>query len=225
MSQWIDPSTVTVLVQDVSGIYNALMGNRHHDHHHHQKEEPNIKMLLQKQMDLTRLESVKLKNESTTQNRVIELNESKQKRMAQINKIVLIAVVTLAIICVLLFVFSVFPIIPVFVQNIILILIFVAGTIYAGENYLVLIKRDPMNYDQLLLPPNIPNVGKIVPTVSPPPVVANSPVSGCFQQSCCGNGSIWDVGNLVCKGNTICDGFGVMPSEAFEFSNYSLLKK
>jgi VIT1/CCC1 family predicted Fe2+/Mn2+ transporter len=178
----------------------------------------------------------------TTQERMIQLNQSYQKRYASYTKIVIVLTMTIILILGVLIIFRFFPFIPSIVIYIICTIISLIALVYIGTLYMDIRTRTVTNYDQIRLN-NKPK------TLTPPIQSSPTPASNaeylanlgifCSDQSCCSSGTIWDPQSNKCTiGGLITPSASrsiqpftligqttpysvVRPQEGFEFNKYA----
>ena len=132
------------------------------------------------------------------QQRMINLNNNYQKRYAVYSKIFMVIVGFIAVILLLNFLSTYFTIIPRSIYILLYIVIVTGSLIYIIMLYSTLVSRNPMNYDEVMLPQPT-NVGDKVlgatPTndsgVSADYTNAFGPYYNCLGQQCCAPGLVW----------------------------------
>jgi hypothetical protein len=132
------------------------------------------------------------------QQRMINLNNNYQKRYAVYSKIFMVIVGFIAVILLLNFLSTYFTIIPRSIYILLYIVIVTGSLIYIIMLYSTLVSRNPMNYDEDMLPQPT-NVGDKVlgatPTndsgVSADYTNAFGPYYNCLGQQCCAPGLVW----------------------------------
>jgi len=155
--------------------------------------------------------SVILKNETTrlqekkagidysvsTQDRLIDMTNSKRQRYVEYIKIVLVFIVALVIILICKYLTYWTPIFPEYVFTTVCILGIGGTAVYAYSNYSNVLNRDPIIYDKISVdsssmrraPPSTSTDGNLLGGIN---------LVSCLGSSCCATGTIWDTGNSVC---------------------------
>jgi hypothetical protein len=132
------------------------------------------------------------------QQRMINLNNNYQKRYAVYSKILMVIVGVIALIVLLNFLSSYLSFIPQSIFILLYIVLITGGMIYIITLYSILVSRNPMNYDEVLLP-NPTNVGDKVLGATPANASGVSadytnafgPYYNCLGQQCCAPGLVW----------------------------------
>jgi hypothetical protein len=144
-----------------------------------------------------------LANTKTTQERVMELNDSNRKKMIEYTKILLIFVAALFIFFVLQKLNAWFPQIPDWIVDYSAILIFSTAAIYSLVIYIKMQGHEPTNFDQIYMPPprlltpsqqaaqqaEAARSGNLLGTVN---------LGQCAGAACCASGTYWDVSSGMC---------------------------
>jgi len=133
------------------------------------------------------------------QQRMIALNNNYQKRYAVYSKILMVLVGFVAVIVLLNFLSTYFTIIPQSIYILLYIVIVVGSLVYIVMLYSTLMSRNPMNYDEIMVPkPH--NVGDKVLGATPSTnasgvsedyTKAFGPYYNCLGQQCCAPGLVW----------------------------------
>ena len=172
----------------------------------------------------------------TTQQRMIQLNESYQKRYAYTTKIIIVITIILLFILAISFVSRFFPFVPSFIIYTLNIIIITIGIIYIGRSYMDFSKRSNMNFDEIKIdnnPTTLSTPGASGPAASQAQSLYDmlkNETNTCFGAQCCSPGTAWDSGNAVCTSISVNTSFasafttiaGATPLEAFE--TYGLYK-
>jgi len=205
----------------------------------HQSEMQNIL-----DNEQTRLSQKKqsIEDAITTQQRMIELNDSYQKRYAFFNKIVIITIMVLILLLAVSFLSKYFPIVPDFIISALYVIIISIAIIIIVIYFRDFYNRTNMDFDKII----INNDSKNLSVASSPPTIS-TPMAGlydfanqmniCIGPQCCSNGTMWDSKNAICAivsspgttpaspGTTPESAFtlmgGVRPLEGFEYDNYA----
>jgi hypothetical protein len=142
----------------------------------------------------------------TSKERMIELNANYTKRKTQYQKMMIAIMIGLVIYFTVYIIDSILHI-PDAIFFLILIITFVSVAIYCFNIYLIIVNRDPIDYDKL--------------NISPPPTLSSSQIQTatnananisagnmnllgdlniltCLGSSCCSTGTIWDVSAQLC---------------------------
>ena len=142
----------------------------------------------------------------TSQNRMITLNNSYSARYGAYIKIIMIVVVLFVMFIGLRFLQSSLIFIPSGVMDLIYIIIFSVGFIYALTIYMDIQSRDPVYFDQINLPPpNMPadaassNLAQIK-NANFGNLLGGLQLGTCIGGSCCdGTTTAWDTASQTCK--------------------------
>ena len=132
------------------------------------------------------------------QQRMINLNNNYQKRYAVYSKILMVIVGFVAAIVILNFLSTYLTIIPQSIFILLYIVLITGGLIYIIMLYSTLASRNPMNYDEIMLP-NPTNVGDKVLGATPTNASGVGadytdefgPFYNCLGQQCCAPGLVW----------------------------------
>lgn len=135
----------------------------------------------------------------TSKERMIQLNNNYIERMAQYQKMMIALIIGLAIWFVIFLINRVIPI-PSAIFTLILIIVFVVIGIYCFNVYLVIINRDPMNFDKLnIVPPVTTNLTKTDTNSNGDVNLLGALNLGlCYGSSCCSTGTVWDISAQLC---------------------------
>jgi len=140
------------------------------------------------------------------QQRVLDLNNSYQKRYTAYTNIMIAVVATLLIYLVINYLDNNIPIFPKAILYILTILLFSVAIIYISWVYIDIVRRDNVNFDELSLArPQTDASGNVIATNMTSTGIQN-PLGyyGCIGQSCCAPGTIWDNINGGCMNSTPC---------------------
>jgi len=165
-----------------------------------------------------------------TQQRMIQLNESYQKRYAYTTKIIIVITIILILILALSFVSNYFPFIPSFVILTLNIIIITIGIIYVARSYMDFSRRSNMNFDEIKIdndPTSLSTPGALGPVASPAQSLfsmASNEFNTCFGSQCCSPGTSWDSAKAQCvtikdvssEKSAFTTIAGATPLEAFE---------
>ena len=132
------------------------------------------------------------------QQRMINLNNNYQKRYAVYSKILMVIVGIVVVIILLNFLSTYLTIIPQSIYILLYIVIITGSLIYIITLYSILVSRNPMNYDEVMLPQPT-NVGDKVLGATPTNASGVSadytntfgPYYNCLGQQCCAPGLVW----------------------------------
>jgi hypothetical protein len=178
-----------------------------------------------------------IENATTTQKRMIQMNDSDGKKNAEYIKMVIAGVIVLVIMIGLILLTRMFPFISGIVILIIVLLISVY-IIYCVHKYNVISSRDKMDFDKLATTsPNILTSSQIDSTLKANQASGNLlgslNLGGCIGSSCCDVGTVWDISGQMCIPLRIVSGFttlntaykkgdmsSIIPYEKSEFDNY-----
>jgi len=149
----------------------------------------------------TRLEQKKtgIDNAYSTQQRLIQLNESYREKNMQYINILIIAIITIVIYLALLLINRNLSFIPDTIINVLIALLFSISFIIICIMILQVNKRDHMDYHKLLfVPPDTSGniYGNVYGNVS------MTGIMGCINGDCCGTGTVWNstYGNCIATG-------------------------
>ena len=182
-----------------------------------------------------------IENATTTQKRMIHMNDSDSKKNAEYIKMMIAGVIVLAIIIGLIFLTRIFPFIGGIVVFIIVLLIS-TYIIYCAHKYVVISSRDKMDFDKLsTTSPNIQTSSQIASELKANQASGNLlgslNLGGCIGSSCCDVGTVWDISGQMCipmiLPKHVVSGFttlnsaykngdisSIIPYEKSEFDNY-----
>jgi hypothetical protein len=144
-----------------------------------------------------------MENTTSTQQRVLDLNDSNRKKMIEYTKILLIFVVALFLFFVLQKLNAWFPEIPDWIVDYSAILIFSIAAIYSLVIYIKMQGHEPTNFDQIYMPPprmltpsqraaqeaEAAKSGNLLGTLN---------LGQCTGAACCASGTYWDVSSGMC---------------------------
>lgn len=176
----------------------------------------------------------------TTQQRMIELNESYQKRYAYYTKVVITITIVLIVILGISFLSKLFPVIPTFIISTLYVIVIAVAVIYIIYYLRDIHRRSNMNFDEIRIdnnPLSLSNQGASVAT-SPTTSLYDlaSKYAVCIGPECCSEGTTWDAKNAVCSSNgvntstPVQSGFttisqsSVNPLDGYEFTSYAPAK-
>jgi len=140
----------------------------------------------------------------STQQRMIQLNESYQKRYAYTTKVIIVITIILFLILALSFVSRFFPFIPSFIISTLNIIIIVIGIIYIGRSYMDFSRRSNMNFDEIKInndPTSLSTPGALSPLASPAASIydmLSKDFNTCIGERCCSDGTIYNEGKGIC---------------------------
>ena len=148
------------------------------------------------------LKKSSIENATTTQKRMIQMNDSDGKKNAEYIKMVIAGIVVLAITIGLIFLTRIFPFISGIIMIIIMLLILVY-IIYCFQKYTMISSRDKMDFDKLATTsPNIQTSSQIEATLKSNQASGNLlgslNLGGCIGSSCCDVGTVWDISGQMC---------------------------
>ena len=138
----------------------------------------------------------------TTQQRMIQLNESYQKRYSFMTKIIIVVTILLILILLTSTVSKYFPIVPDFLIYTINIILITFGIIYLYRSYVNFNRRSQINFDEIVIKNQPPSNGN-----SPTSGISDMNVNGggnlnltglCIGQQCCSNGTTWNAETATC---------------------------
>jgi hypothetical protein len=134
--------------------------------------------------------------------RLIQLNTNYIERNAQYQKMVIAIIIGLAIILIIKYISDYTPI-PSNIFSLIIIIVLITVGIYCFNIYLVLINRDPMDYEKLnISPPKIMSPSQINDALNKSSkdfnLLSNLDLGLCAGSSCCSTGTKWDISGQVC---------------------------
>lgn len=109
--------------------------------------------ILEKEKQFLNDKSNELNSELSSQQRLIELNDSQRKKQSYYNYIILVIVITLILFIILINIRNVFPFIPEFLISLLLILIITLSVGYISILFYNSTLRDHMDFDKIDLPP------------------------------------------------------------------------
>jgi len=140
----------------------------------------------------------------TSKERMIELNANYTKRKTQYQKMMIAIIIGLVIYFTVYIIDSILPI-PDAIFFLILITTFVGVAIYCFNIYLIMVNRDPIDYDKLnIAPPPTLSSAQIQTASNSNLSTGNMNLLGdlniltCLGSSCCSTGTIWDVDAQLC---------------------------
>lgn len=140
----------------------------------------------------------------TSKERMIELNANYTKRKTQYQKIMIAIMIGLVIYFTVYIIDSILPI-PDALFFLILIITFVSVAIYCFNIYLIIINRDPIDYDKLNIAPpptlssvQIQNAKNANLSTGNMNLLGDLNILTCMGSSCCSTGTIWDVSAELC---------------------------
>lgn len=169
--------------------------------------------------------------------REIELNDSYQKKQAEYNKIKIAWIFALAIYVLLTVLKNHFPVIPSLINSLILIITFVAVSIYSINIFLEISRREKINFDKLNLAAPATTLPIAPKKDSESDLLTGMKLYGCVSSHCCSEGTKWDSNISKCvpieKFTTLLGDIGlnkrrinidtVKENYANEYENYSRL--
>jgi ElaB/YqjD/DUF883 family membrane-anchored ribosome-binding protein len=144
------------------------------------------------------------------QKRVIELNNSYQKRYTAYTNIMIALVVTLIIYLIINYLDNNVPVFPKVILYVLTIILFSVAIIYISWVSIDIMRRDNINFDELALArPQTDPSGNVITTNMTNQTFNPLGYYGCIGQACCAPGTIWDSISGGCVNSTPC---GVMAS-------------
>ena len=142
------------------------------------------------------------------QQRVLELNNSYQKRYTAYTNIMIAVVATLLIYLVINYLDNNVPIFPKAILYILTIALFSVAIIYISWVSIDILRRDNINFDELALDrPRTDASGNVIATNMTNQTFNPLGYYGCIGQACCAPGTTWDSISGGCVNSTPC---GVM---------------
>jgi hypothetical protein len=144
-----------------------------------------------------------LANTITTQQRVMDLNDSNRKKMIEYTKILLIFVVALFLFFALQKLNAWFPEMPDWIVDHSAIFIFSTAAIYALLIYINMQGHEPTNYDQIYMPPPAmltpsQQAAQQAEAAKSGNLLGTLNLGQCTGAACCASGTYWDVSSGMC---------------------------
>ena len=143
----------------------------------------------------------------TSKERMIQLNTNYIERKAQYQKMLIALIIGLAV-YILIYLIKQFIPIPDVVVSLIIIIIFSVIAIYCFNIYLVIINRDPMDFDKINKPPPVTlTASQINQSIASnlagssngnADLLATLNMGTCSGSSCCSIGTVWDISSQLC---------------------------
>jgi len=143
----------------------------------------------------------------TSKERMIQLNTNYIERNAQYQKMLIAIIIGLAVYIVIYLISKIIPI-PNIVFTLILIITFTVIFIYCFNIYLVIVNRDPMDFDKINKPPPVTltatQINKALESniagssTGNSDLLANLNMGNCAGSSCCSTGTVWDISAQLC---------------------------
>jgi len=168
-------------------------------------EQNKINSILQN--EYSRLEQKK-QNITTAvqgQQRVLELNNSYQKRYTAYTNIMIAVVATLLIYLVINYLDNNVPIFPKAILYVLTIVLFSVAIIYISWVSIDILRRDNINFDELALArPQTDASGNVIATNMTNQTFNPLGYYGCIGQACCAPGTTWDSISGGCVNSTPC---------------------
>jgi hypothetical protein len=168
-------------------------------------EQNKINAILQN--EYSRLEQKK-QNITTAvqgQQRVLELNNSYQKRYTAYTNIMIAVVATLLIYLVINYLDNNVPIFPKVILYVLTIVLFSVAIIYISWVSIDIMRRDNINFDELALArPQTDPSGNVIATNMTNQTFNPLGYYGCIGQACCAPGTTWDSISGGCVNSTPC---------------------
>lgn len=176
----------------------------------------------------------------SSQNRMINLNDSYRKRYLDYMRIIILVVFVLVIVVGLRMFSKLVPAVPSLVSEILIVVVVFIGVVTCYSMYANISIHDRLLYDELSIKPlNVtPNPIPPVPTTRSPN--GNGSGLGCVNEECCSAGTSWDSATGTCLPNVTTlppappaappvmdpaapplQGFTTLTNAESEYSNYS----
>lgn len=169
------------------------------------EEQNKLNAILQNEYSRLQQKQQGIKTAITGQHRVIELNNSYQKRYTAYTNIIIAVVATLVIYILISYLDNNVPIFPKVILYVSTILLLSASIIYIFWVYTDILRRDNINFDEINLPkPAIDASGNVVASNMTNNLSNPLGYYGCIGQSCCTPGTTWDDIKGGCINNTPC---------------------
>jgi hypothetical protein len=139
------------------------------------------------------------------QQRVLELNNSYQKRYTAYTNIMIAVVATLLIYLVINYLDNNVPIFPKAILYVLTIVLFSVAIIYISWVSIDILRRDNINFDELALArPQTDPSGNVIATNMTNQTFNPLGYYGCIGQACCAPGTTWDSISGGCVNSTPC---------------------
>jgi hypothetical protein len=139
------------------------------------------------------------------QQRVLELNNSYQKRYTAYTNIMIAVVATLLIYLVINYLDNNVPIFPKVILYVLTIALFSVAIIYISWVSIDILRRDNINFDELALArPQTDASGNVIATNMTNQTFNPLGYYGCIGQACCAPGTTWDSISGGCVNSTPC---------------------
>ena len=191
---------------NLNNIANSLTTNNSADVLSQQSE---IQVIVNKEMDRLQQKKQSIENATTTQQRMMILNDSFLKRQRMYSQIAIAIMIGVSVILIIRYFSIQYPELE-NLANVLSIFIIVCVFIYCMWLMIAIMRRDPIYFDQLAYIPD-----KLTPApqsnyaYAPPGVQAEllsrttNFTSSCTGPDCCSfaNGTVWDSSNNICVPN------------------------
>lgn len=166
-------------------------------------EQNKLNYILQNEYSRLQQKEQNVKNAVSGQHRVIELNNSYQKKYTAYTNIIIVFIVTLILYIIIQYVDNNVPIFPKSVLYLLTIILFSAAIIYIFWVYTDILRRDNVNFDELKLQrPTLDSSGNVISKIGTP--ISFNGINTCFRESCCSEGTVWDDEHGGCVNNINC---------------------
>jgi len=149
-------------------------------------------------------------NVLTSKERMIQLNTNYIERKAQYQKMLIAVIIGLAV-CIAVYIINKFIVIPDVIFSLILIITIVGIAIYCFSIYIIIVNRDPMDFNKINKPPPA-TLTPIEITKAKEANLAGSSngsadllgilTGACSGSECCSKTSKWDVDTQLCISST-----------------------
>jgi len=203
-SQTANANAIQDLSNQLSTMYNSLSTSTA-DAQKTVEEQNKLNAILQNEYARLQQKQQGIKSAITGQHRVIELNNSYQKRYTAYTNIIIAVVATLVIYIILNYLDNNVPFFPKPVLYLLMIILLSASIIYIFWVYTDILRRDNINFDEINLPRPLTDAsGNAVATVMTNNITNPLGYYGCIGQACCAPGTTWDEGKGGCINNTPC---------------------
>lgn len=162
-------------------------------------DQEKVKSIIDTEKDRLLLKKQSIDTALSGKKREIELNDSYQKKQAEYNKIKIAWVFALAIYVLITVLKNHFPVIPSFVNELILIINFVAVSIYTINIFIEILRREKINFNKLnLAPPTIVQTVAKKDSGRESDLLKGMNLYGCVSSYCCSEGTKWDSDMSKC---------------------------
>lgn len=179
------------LQTDLSGISTTLINHHNRDLYNNVS---NVSSVLDKEAAFLNEKNDEIKTKITSQQRLIELNDSQRKKQTHYNYIIFIIIIALILFIILYKIRIWLPFIPEFVITLLMVIVLSVSLVYIVILFYNIRRRDNLNFDNIILSsPRVDDSEERQKAIDSGDLLKSfNTADNCVGQDCCSSNSIWN---------------------------------